>query len=109
VGGCRGGEVAPILDPGLDRDQHASLELADLQNLGASPFILVDPVEDMDWCHYHEIMGGVAHLLNAAMVAANDMLKQLNSAANPYEVRCAHALVAASCFAMSSLCSFRSH
>jgi hypothetical protein len=33
-------------------------------------------------------MGGLAHLLHTALVSANDELKQLNSIADPYMVRC---------------------
>jgi hypothetical protein len=49
---------------------------------------------------------GVAQLLNAALVTANDGMKQLNSAVDPCEVRRARALVAASCFVASNLRSF---
>jgi hypothetical protein len=83
------------------------LELADLQIPGALPFVLDDPAEE-EWCHYHGIMGGMAHLLNAALVAANNGLKQLNSVVDPYEVRRARALVAASFFVTFDLCSFHS-
>jgi hypothetical protein len=83
------------------------LELVDLQNPGAPPFILDNPVEK-DWHCYLGIMGGVAHLLNVTLVTANDGLKQLNSAADPCEVQRAHALVAASCFVVSNLCPFGS-
>jgi hypothetical protein len=83
------------------------LELADLQNLGAPPFILDDPVEK-DWRRYHRIMGGVVHLLNATVVVANDGLKHLNSVTDPCEVRRARALFTASCFVVSNLCPFRS-
>jgi hypothetical protein len=60
------------------------LELADLQNLGAPPFILDNPAKE-EWHSYHGIMGGVTHLLNAALVTANDGMKQLNSATDPCE------------------------
>jgi hypothetical protein len=84
------------------------LELADLQNPRAPPFVLDDPAEDKEWRRFHEIMGGMAHLLNTTLVIVNDGLKQFNSATNPYEVRRAHALIAASCFVASDLCFFRS-
>jgi hypothetical protein len=51
------------------------LEWADLQNLGAPPFVLYDPTEEREWCSYHRIMGGVAHLLNTTLAVANDGLK----------------------------------
>jgi hypothetical protein len=82
------------------------LELVDLQNPGAPPFILDDPAEEKDWRRYHGIMGGVAHLLNVMVVKVNDGLKQLNSATDPCEVRLARALVATSCFVVSNLCPF---
>jgi hypothetical protein len=28
-----------------------------------------------EWCRYHGIMGGVAHVLNTTLVIANDVLK----------------------------------
>jgi hypothetical protein len=84
------------------------LKLVDLQNLGAPPFIPDDPAEETDWRHYHGIMGGMAHLLNTALGVVNDGLKQLNSAIDPCEVRCARPLVVASCFVVSNLCPFRS-
>jgi hypothetical protein len=50
------------------------LKLADLQNPSAPPFILDDLAEE-EWHHYHGIMGGMAYLLNAALVTADDGLK----------------------------------
>jgi hypothetical protein len=84
------------------------LELVDLQNPGAPPFVLDDPTKEKEWRHCHGIMGGVAHLLNATLVMANDRLKLLNSATNPCTVWRACALIAAFCFVASNLCSFRS-
>jgi hypothetical protein len=59
------------------------LEWLDPQDSGAPPFVLDDPAEKKEWRSYHGIMGGVAQLLNATLTAANDGLKQLNSAADP--------------------------
>jgi hypothetical protein len=84
------------------------LKLVDLQNPRAPPFVLDDPEEEKEWRRYHGIMGGVAHLLNTTLVIVNDGLKQFYSVTNPYEVRRAHALNAASCFVASDLCFFHS-
>jgi hypothetical protein len=32
-------------------------------------------MEEKEWRRYHGIMGGVAHVLNAMLVIANDVLK----------------------------------
>jgi hypothetical protein len=50
---------------------------------GAPPFILDDPAEEKERLNYCGIMRGVVHLLNTALILANDGLKQLNSVTNP--------------------------
>jgi hypothetical protein len=90
---------------GTDRRQ---LELADLQNLGAPPFVLDDPAEEKEWRRYHRTMGGVVHLLNATLVVVNNGLKQLNNGTDPCTVRHDCALIATFCFVASDSCSFHS-
>jgi hypothetical protein len=51
------------------------LKFTDPQNPGAPPFVLDDPAEEREWRNYHGIVGGMAHLLNIALVTANDRLK----------------------------------
>jgi hypothetical protein len=51
------------------------LKFMDPQNPGALPFVLDDPAEEREWRSYHGIVGGMAHLLNPALVTANDGLK----------------------------------
>jgi hypothetical protein len=42
---------------------------------GAPPFILDDPTEEKERLNYCGIMRGVVHLLNTALILANDGLK----------------------------------
>jgi hypothetical protein len=67
--------------------------------------LLDDPAEEKDWRRYHGIMGGMAHLLNAALIMANDRLKELNSALHGMARLC---LDCRFCFVASNSCSFHS-
>jgi hypothetical protein len=71
------------LDPNLDRDQHVVGQVGGPTKSGAPPFILDDPTEEKERLNYCGIMRGVVHLLNTALISANDGLKQLNSVTDP--------------------------